>query len=420
MGLSFLQVSRKNLKGMESESTPSLSRPHRGRLAALLGVVAALALAIAAAVTSGVSVTLTRPTTAQAAPVTAAAPAGTVAAVAQSVGPAVVSVRTDQGLGSGVIYDASGLVLTNAHVVQDAQSITVGLVDGRHFNGKVVGADTGFDVAVIRLDSASNLPTAALGDSSALQVGDPVVTIGNPFGFDHTLTTGVVSALNRPVSEGQGSYNQPMIQTDAAINPGNSGGPLLDLSGQVEGITTLVAAPQGFPAQGLGFAVPVNTAKRIADQLVKQGKVTNSGMPYLGVALSDINRPDAAGGFPNQQIPGLPGGPGFGRGGRNGQGGQGGQNGATPRPTVPAGVDHGALVGQVQQSSAAAQAGLQTGDVITKFDNFDIYNPDELLQRLVIHNPGDQVNLTVIRNGQPTNLTLTVGEAPVQQAQQQG
>src|SRR5205085_5532202 len=141
--------------------------------------------------------------------------------------------------------------------------------------------DNGFDVAVVKIDG-SNLPTAPLGNASNLQVGDPVVTIGNPFGFDHTLTTGVVSALNRPVSEGQGSYNQPMIQTDAAINPGNSGGPLLDLNGQVEGITTLVAAPQGIPAQGLGFAVPVNTAKRIADQLVQQGKVTHSGQPFLG------------------------------------------------------------------------------------------------------------------------------------------
>src|SRR5205807_5640463 len=130
---------------------------------------------------------------------------------------------------------------------------------GRHFSGKVVGADSGFDVAVIKIDSASNLPTAALGDSASLQVGDPVVTIGNPFGFDHTLTTGVVSALNRPVSEGQGSYNQPMIQTDAAINPGNSGGPLPDLNGNVIGITTPVAAPHGFPPQRLGFAVPVAT-----------------------------------------------------------------------------------------------------------------------------------------------------------------
>ncbi len=330
-----------------------------------------------------------------------AAPAGTVAAVAQSVGPAVVSVRTNQGLGSGVIYDSNGYILTNGHVVEGAQSITIGLVDGRHFSGKVVGSDGGFDVAVIKIDG-SNLPSAPLGNSSALQVGQDVVAIGNPFGFDHTLTTGVVSALNRPVSEGQGSYNQPMVQTDAAINPGNSGGPLLDLNGQVVGITTLVAAPQGFPAQGLGFAVPVDTAKRIADQLVQSGKVTSSGQPFLGVALSDINRPDAVPGQPNTPFPGVPG---------NGRRGGGG---AAPRPTPPSGVDHGALVGDVSAGSAAATAGVQTGDVVVSFDGFDIYNPDELLQRLVVHKPGDQVNATVVRNGQNMNLSITIGEAPVQ------
>lgn len=332
----------------------------------------------------------------------AAAP-GTVAAVAQMIGPAVVSVRTDQGLGSGVIYDASGLILTNAHVVEQAQSITIGLVDGRHFAGKVVGSDTGFDVAVIKIDG-SNLPTATLGSSASLQVGDQVVAIGNPFGFDHTLTTGVVSALNRPVSEGQGSYNQPMVQTDAAINPGNSGGPLLDINGQVIAITTLVAAPQGIPAQGLGFAVPVDTARRIADQLVQSGQVTHSGQPFLGVALSDINRPDTTPGFPNQpSIPGLPGLP-----------GRRGQQPTTPPQPAPSGVDHGALVGDVQANSPAAQAGIQTGDVIVNFDSFDIYNPDELLQRLVLHKPGDQVGLSIIRAGQSTNVTMTIGEAPVQ------
>lgn len=336
--------------------------------------------------------------------VEATAPIGSVAAVAQQVGPAVVSVRTDQGLGSGVLYDASGLILTNAHVVADAQSITIGMVDGRHFAGKVVGSDTGFDVAVIKIDG-TNLPTATLGGVANLQVGDAVVAIGNPFGFDHTLTTGVVSALNRPVSEGQGSYNQPMVQTDAAINPGNSGGPLLDINGQVIGITTLVAAPQGIPAQGLGFAVPVDTAKRIADQLVQFGKVTHSGQPFLGVSLGDINRPDTTPGFPGQpSIPGLPGLP----GGRR----QPGAARPTPVP-APSGVDHGALVGDVQAGSPAAAAGVQVNDAIVSIDGFDVYNPDELLARLVLHKPGDQVAITVIRGGQSTNLNLTIGEAPV-------
>jgi S1-C subfamily serine protease len=314
----------------------------------------------------------------------------------------VVSVRTNEGLGSGVIYDPSGLILTNAHVVENADSITIALVDGRHFNGKVVGSDPGFDVAVIDIDG-QNLPTASLGASSQLQVGQDVIAIGNPFGLDHTLTTGVISALNRPVSEGAGSYSQPMIQIDAAINPGNSGGPLLDLNGQVIGINTLIAAPAGFPAQGLGFAVPADTARRISDQLVQQGKVTRSGMPFLGVSLSDINRPDMVPGLPNTPFPGFPGTPGR-RGG----------NGTTPaRPTPPAGVDHGALVGDVSSGSAAAQAGIQSGDVIVSFDNFDIYNPDELLARLVTHKPGDQVNASVLRNGQTVAVTITIGEAPV-------
>jgi len=361
------------------------------------------ALSIAVVTAAGVAL-LPSHAAAQQAAATVAAP-GTVAAVAQTVGPAVVSVRTDQGLGSGVIYDGGGLILTNAHVIQGAQSITVGLADGRHFSGNLVGADTGFDVAVLRVEG-SNLPTATLGESANLQVGDHVEAIGNPFGFDHTLTTGVVSALNRPVSEGQGSYNQPMIQTDAAINPGNSGGPLLDINGQVMGITTLVAAPQGVPAAGLGFAVPVDTAKRIADQLVSQGHVTHSGQPYLGVALADINRPDTTPGFPG--VPGAPGLPGIpGGGGRRGQQ-------PAPAPTVPAGVDHGALVTDVQSGGPSANAGLQVGDVIVSLDGVDIYNPDELLQRLVLHQPNDQVQVGIIRNGHQQTLNLTIGEAPVQ------
>jgi len=389
--------------------TSAPRRPAPGARFMTMLAAAGLAVLLVGAVvgqswpTARVAAQAAAPQQVTAASTSATAATGTVAAVAQMVGPAVVSVRTDQGLGSGVIYDPSGLVLTNAHVVDQAQSITIGLVDGRHFTGKVVGADTGFDVAVIKIDG-SNLPTATLGSTTNLQVGDPVVAIGNPFGFDHTLTTGVVSALNRPVSEGQGSYNQPMVQTDAAINPGNSGGPLLDLNGQVIAITTLVAAPQGIPAQGLGFAVPIDTARRIADQLVQSGQVTHSGQPFLGVALSDINRPDTTPGFPGQpSIPGLPGLP----GGRRGQQ-------PSPRQPAPTGVDHGALVGDVQAGSPADQAGVRTGDVIISFDGFDIYNPDELLQRLVLHKPGDQVALTLIRASQQTSVTLTIGEAPVQ------
>jgi len=399
----------------ETPHATSAPKPHRSglssRFMAAQAAAAAAIVVVTVAVTQGLN---PAPATAQATPSSpvlartvssTTAQAGSVAAVAQQVGPAVVSVRTDQGLGSGVIYDPSGLILTNAHVVSGAQSITIGMVDGRHFAGKVVGADTGFDVAVIKVDG-TNLPTASLGLSSNLQVGDAVVAIGNPFGFDHTLTTGVVSALNRPVSEGQGSYSQPMVQTDAAINPGNSGGPLLDINGQVIGITTLVAAPQGIPAQGLGFAVPADTAKRIADQLVQSGKVINSGQPFLGVSLRDINRPDTTPGYPGQpSVPGIPGMPGM-------PGGRRGQQPPTA-PQAPTGVDHGSLVADVQAGSPAATAGIQISDVIVNVDGFDIYNPDELLARLVLHKPGDQVTLTVIRGGQNVSVPLTVGEAPV-------
>ncbi|MBV9356667.1 MAG: trypsin-like peptidase domain-containing protein [Chloroflexi bacterium] len=329
-----------------------------------------------------------------------------VESVSQKVGPAVVEIRTDEGLGSGVIYDASGLILTNDHVVEGANTISVGLGDGRHFQAKVLGQDAGFDLAVLKIDG-QNLPAANLGTSNGLQAGQFVVAIGNPYGFDHTVTLGVVSGVNRPVNEGQGSYNQPMIQTDTAINPGNSGGPLIDLDGNVIGINTLVGAPDGVPAPGLGFAVPVDTAKRIAPQLAQNGHVTDSGQPFLGVSLSDAGRPSAVPGQPGFPMPGFPNEPGF---------PQPGNPQPAPQPAPrPGGADHGAVVGQVSPDGPAAQAGLQPNDVITSFDGKDIYSSDELLQALVLHKPGDQVTVTVLRNGQSQNLTLTIGDAPASQ-----
>jgi serine protease Do len=326
--------------------------------------------------------------------------------VSQKVGPAVVEIRTDEGLGSGVIYDASGLILTNGHVVEGANTISVGLGDGRHFQARVLGQDAGFDLAVLKIDG-QNLPTANLGTSGGLQAGQFVVAIGNPYGFDHTVTLGVVSGVNRPVNEGQGSYNQPMIQTDTAINPGNSGGPLIDLDGNVIGINTLVGAPDGVPAPGLGFAVPVDTAKRIAPQLAQNGHVTDSGQPFLGVSLSDAGRPSAVPGQPGFPMPGFPNEPGF---------PQPGNPQPAPQPAPrPSGADHGAVVGQVSPNGPAAQAGLQPNDVITSFDGKDIYSSDELLQALVLHKPADQVAVTVLRGGQQQNLTLTIGEAPASQ-----
>ena len=311
---------------------------------------------------------------------------GTLVQAVRTVSPAVVSIQTDLGLGSGVLYDPSGLLLTNAHVVSGASRVVIELADGRHFSGNVLGTDHGFDLAVVKIE-AKDLPVARLGNSARLQAGQFVAAIGNPYGLDHTVTTGVVSAVNRPVSEGAGAYNQPMLQTDAAINPGNSGGPLVDLNGEVVGINTLVqAAPEGSPAQGLGFAVPINTAKRIVPQLVEHGRVTKTGQPFLGASIGDVA---VMGGI-------------YGSGGRR-----------TPfGMSAPAGIEHGALVGDVIAKGPSHQAGIRAGDVIVLFDGHEVYGRDNLLRELVLHEPGDRVSVTVIRQQEPLDLALTIGEAP--------
>ena len=303
--------------------------------------------------------------------------AATIVDVAKSASPAVVSIQTDSGLGSGFIYDSGGLILTNAHVVEDATSLLVALQDGRHFQAELLGSNAGFDLAVVKIEG-ENLPVAPLGSSGALQVGEQVVAIGNPYGLQHTVTSGVVSAVHRPVSEGPGSYHQPMVQTDAAIHPGNSGGPLINMSGAVIGINTLVAAPLGMFAQGLGFAIPIDTAKRIAPQLVQDGRVTNSGQPFLGLSLGSIRPP----------------------------GSRFSDNSAQPD------VDHGALIGEVVSGGPSDMAGLQSGDVIVSFGNNEVYTTNELLDRLVHYKPGDQVPAAVLRDGATVNVTITIGEAP--------
>lgn len=359
-----------------SQPTPDRPPARSGRLRTVARRLLWSAVALVAGVTlgaagHGVYATHLRPAGVGAVPAVATTSelqADLIAAV-QRVSPAVVSIRTGAALGSGVIYDPSGLILTNAHVVGGAQTVNVELADGRRFQARVLGADPGFDLAVLKVDAA-DLPVAPLGDSSPLQVGQFVAAIGNPYGLDHTVTVGVISALNRPISGSANGYTQPMVQTDAAINPGNSGGPLIDLAGNVVGINTLVAAPAGVPAQGLGFAVPINTAKRVATQLATQGRVTQSGLPYLGVRIADA-------------------------GGRS-----------TP------GVDYGVLLVQVEPGGPAAQAGLQAGDVITALDGQAVYSVDHLLQRVLRHRPGDRVSVLAVRNGQKFTVVVTLGEAP--------
>ena len=190
--------------------------------------------------------------------------------------------RVQRGQGSGVIFDAKGLLLTNAHVVEGAETLSVELTDGRRVTGSVVGTDSLTDLAVVRLDGKGPWPTAVLGDSDRLRVGDWAIAVGNPFGLENTVTMGIISNLNRNVSQlGISGKRLDLIQTDAAINPGNSGGPLLNADGEVVGINTLVRSG---PGAGLGFAIPINRAQTIARQLVTTGRASH---PVIGIGLAD-------------------------------------------------------------------------------------------------------------------------------------
>lgn len=262
----------------------------------------------------------------------------------EKVGPATVKIKTtrevvvdqfffqqlqqQQGVGSGVIYREDGHILTNNHVVTSAENITVQLADGRSFPGTVVGRDPLTDLAVIKVE-AKDLPVAKLGNSNDLRVGQIVISIGNPLGQDHTVTTGVVSAINRDllVDPGQNRYLEGMIQTDAAINPGNSGGPLINQSGEVIGITTAIIQQ----AQGIGFAIPATTAKLIGDQLIEKGVPLRLGV--LGGSLT----PALAKSIQEQT-------------------------------NITLGVDRGAFLTRVLPNTPASLAGLQQGDIVTSVE----------------------------------------------------
>jgi putative serine protease PepD len=204
--------------------------------------------------------------------------------VYRKVSPSVVQIQTPEGLGSGIVFDAKGDIVTNAHVVGSATAFTVTTSTGKQFKGSLVGTFPADDLAVIKVSSAGLHP-ASFADSSKLRVGDLAMAIGNPLGLQSSVTQGIISALGRQEPEGNGVVLQNAIQTSAAINPGNSGGALVNIGGSVIGIPTLAAAdPQlGGAASGIGFAIPSNTVKSIASQLVKYGHVVNSGRPYLGV-----------------------------------------------------------------------------------------------------------------------------------------
>jgi len=268
------------------------------------------------------------------------------------------------GLGSGFIVSADGLVLTNAHVVRSGSEVVVRLTDKREFKAKVVGADPQTDVAVLKID-ATNLPTVKIGDPNAVRVGEWVVAIGSPYGFDNSVTAGIVSAKSRALPDG--TY-VPFIQTDVAVNPGNSGGPLFNMKGEVIGINSQIYSRTG-GYQGLSFAIPIDVAAKVQTQLVRYGKVTRG---RFGVMIQEVNQSLA-------------------------------ESFGLKKPA-------GALVSSVENGSPAAKAGIEPGDVILKVDGKDIQGSMELSRYVADLKPGSAAKVEVWRKGASRELTVTVGE----------
>jgi len=290
--------------------------------------------------------------------------------------------------GSGILIDGDGHVLTNAHVVDGASSVTVKFGDGDALPAKVLGVDNSTDIAVLSVDpskvDANPLP---LGDSSTVHVGDGAIAIGNPYGLDRTVTSGIISALQRQISAPNGFTISDVIQTDAAINPGNSGGPLIDADGRVIGINSQIATGSGGSGSvGIGFAVPINTAKDVAQQIIDGGSVKHA---YLGIEGADLTSELAK--------------------------------------VLNLDVDQGVLVQKVTPNGPAAEAGIEAGsatvaidgaqvkaggDVITAVDGKQITGMDDLIAAVNAKQPGDDVTLTVLRDGSSKDITVKLGDRP--------
>ncbi|MEP7340811.1 MAG: trypsin-like peptidase domain-containing protein [Acidobacteriota bacterium] len=295
--------------------------------------------------------------------------------------------QKSQGSGSGSILDKEGRILTNYHVVQDAEELKVTLANGKSYPARVLGADPDNDLALVKIDApGENLTTISLGASKDLFVGQKVLAIGNPFGFDRTLTTGIVSGLARSLkSEITGRLIEAVVQTDAAINPGNSGGPLLNARGQIIGINTMIYSPSG-GSVGIGFAVPVETAKRVIDDILKYGRVRKPSLGIEGLPLSRF--------------------------------------GAQLIRALELQISEGIMVVKVAPGSAAEKAGFRNadevrvgrylvplGDIITKIDGNAVTKQDDLDHVLNNKNIGDSVQLEVVRDGRRMNLTVQLMEA---------
>lgn len=302
-----------------------------------------------------------------------------VISVARRAGPSVVTVFNLQspgfgqppqraGLGSGFVVSQDGLIVTNNHVVANAAQVQVSLVGGGTIDAKVLGGDPRIDIAIIKINGKS-LPAVSLGDSDKLQVGQQAIAIGNPLGFERTVTVGVVSALNR-VIPGAGTSLRDLIQTDASINPGNSGGPLLDSCGRVIGVNSAVVGGQ-VGSGGLGFAVPINTAKRAIRDVQKYGRII---VPWIGIAYSQIT-PELAQAF------GLP-------------------------------VDYGAVVGNVVPGSPAADSGIQRGDIVIELNGKKLTSAGQIEELIRGASVGEKIRMTLLRNGKRRTVTVTLQEMP--------
>ena len=282
----------------------------------------------------------------------------------------------ERGQGSGVVINRDGLVLTNAHVVERVETVSVTLANGEQRDGEVVGTDPVTDLALVRLDGRDLPPQAPLGDSEAMQVGDWAIALGTPFGLERTVTLGIVSSLHRNINSlGFSDKRLDLIQTDAAINPGNSGGPLVNGDGEVIGINTLVRSG---PGAGLGFAIPINLARRVAEQLQDQGEVVH---PYIGLQLVALTARIAR------------------------------EHNNDPNALVQLPERRGALVQSVLPDGPAEKAGLRRGDLVIAVEDRSVDDPQALLEVVDAARLGMPLPLKVLRNGK--ELTLSVKPAPL-------
>jgi serine protease Do len=270
-------------------------------------------------------------------------------------------------LGSGVIIDGKrGFILTNKHVILKSKTIMVALKDGREFTAQIVGADSDSDLAVLRISSPTTLPDITMGDSDNLMIGETVIAIGNPFGFSNTVTTGVISATNRSVRTDDMVYHD-FIQTDASINPGNSGGPLLNINGELIGINTAIYSK----AQGIGFAIPINTAKRIVSDLIRYGEVIPA---WIGITIQDIDEDLAR--------------------------------------YLKASAVHGVLVKKAEPVGPARKAGIREGDILISINTSNIASEKDFHRAMIALSPGEKIDITVWREGKTKTLSVKTSAFP--------